>query len=48
MQRALGKLSIEDVTARLASDQLGPARFAAPAGGLFLVRVRYRNKPPVI
>jgi hypothetical protein len=29
------------VTARLASGQLGPARFAAPAEGLLLVRVRY-------
>jgi len=36
-----GKLCIEDVTARLASGQLGPARFAAPAEGLLLVRVRY-------
>jgi tRNA pseudouridine38-40 synthase len=41
VQCALGKLSIEDVTVRLASCQLGPARFAAPAEGLFLVRVRY-------
>ena len=38
---ALGKMRIEDVTARLDSGQLGPARFAAPAEGLFLVRVRY-------
>ncbi len=41
VQCALGKLCIEDVTARLASGQLGPARFAAPAEGLLLVRVRY-------
>jgi tRNA pseudouridine38-40 synthase len=38
---ALGKIPIEDVTARLDSGQVGPARFAAPAEGLFLVRVRY-------
>jgi tRNA pseudouridine38-40 synthase len=38
---ALGKLRIEDVIARLDSGQMGPARFAAPAEGLFLVRVRY-------
>jgi tRNA pseudouridine38-40 synthase len=38
---ALGKMRIEDVTARLNSGQVGPARFAAPAEGLFLVRVRY-------
>jgi len=41
VQCALGKLSIEDVNGRLASGQLGPARFAAPAEGLLLVRVRY-------
>jgi len=41
VQCGLGKLCIEDVTARLASGQLGPARFAAPAEGLLLVRVRY-------
>jgi tRNA pseudouridine38-40 synthase len=38
---ALGKMRVEDVTARLASGQVGSARFAAPAEGLFLVRVRY-------
>jgi len=38
---AHGKMRIEDVTARLESGQAGPARFAAPAEGLFLVRVRY-------
>jgi tRNA pseudouridine38-40 synthase len=38
---ALGKIPIEDVTARLDSGQIGSARFAAPAEGLFLVRVRY-------
>src|SRR5438876_4294575 len=38
---ALGKIRVEDVTARLHSGQVGTARFAAPADGLFLVRVRY-------
>jgi tRNA pseudouridine38-40 synthase len=38
---ALGKMHVEDVIARLDSGQIGPARFAAPAEGLFLVRVRY-------
>lgn len=38
---ALGKMRIDDVTARFDSGQIGPARFAAPAEGLYLVRVRY-------
>jgi tRNA pseudouridine38-40 synthase len=38
---ALGKMRVEDGTARLHSGEMGPARFAAPAEGLFLVRVRY-------
>jgi tRNA pseudouridine38-40 synthase len=38
---ALGKMRIEDITARLDSGQVGQARLAAPAEGLFLVRVRY-------
>jgi tRNA pseudouridine38-40 synthase len=38
---ALGKMSIEEVVARLDSGQTRTARFAAPAEGLFLVRVRY-------
>ncbi len=38
---ALGKMRIEDVAAGLDSGQVGAARFAAPAEGLFLVRVRY-------
>ena len=38
---ALGKLRIEDLTDRLASAQAGMPRLAAPAAGLFLVRVRY-------
>ena len=41
MKCALGKMRIEDVTARLDSAQTTSARFAAPADGLFLVRVRY-------
>jgi tRNA pseudouridine38-40 synthase len=38
---ALGKLRVGDLTDRLASTQAGTARLAAPAEGLFLVRVRY-------
>ena len=38
---ALGKMQIEDLTARLHSGRVGPARFAASAEGLFLVRVHY-------
>jgi tRNA pseudouridine38-40 synthase len=38
---ALGKMRLEEITARLKSGQVGAARFAAPAEGLFLVRVRY-------
>ena len=38
---ALGKLPIEEITDRLASGRTDHARFAAPAEGLFLVRVRY-------
>jgi len=38
---AIGKMRIEDVVARLESSQTGAARFAAPAEGLLLVRVRY-------
>jgi tRNA pseudouridine38-40 synthase len=38
---ALGKLCVEGLTDRLASAQAGPARYAAPAEGLFLVRVHY-------
>jgi tRNA pseudouridine38-40 synthase len=38
---ALGKMHIDDVVARLHSAQTTSARFAAPAEGLFLVRVRY-------
>jgi tRNA pseudouridine38-40 synthase len=41
VQCALGKLPAKDLTDRLASAQVGSARFAAPAEGLFLVRVRY-------
>jgi tRNA pseudouridine38-40 synthase len=38
---ALGKMRIEDLTVRLHSRLIAPPRFAAPAEGLFLVRVRY-------
>ena len=38
---ALGKMHVEDITVRLKSSEPGSARFAAPAEGLFLVRVRY-------
>jgi tRNA pseudouridine38-40 synthase len=38
---ALGKLRVEDLTNRLAFAQAGTPRLAAPAEGLFLVRVRY-------
>ncbi|SRR6266487_909342 len=38
---ALGKLPIDEIADRLASGRTGQARFAAPAEGLFLVRVRY-------
>jgi hypothetical protein len=34
-------MRLEDITARLKSAHVGAARFAAPAEGLFLVRVRY-------
>ena len=38
---ALGKMRVEEITSRLHSGKVGSARFAAPAEGLFLVRVRY-------
>ncbi len=38
---ALGKMNIEEIAARLHSGQVASTRFAAPAEGLFLVRVRY-------
>jgi len=38
---ALGKMRIEEITSRLDSGKVGSARFAAPAEGLYLVRVRY-------
>jgi tRNA pseudouridine38-40 synthase len=41
VKSALGKVRIEDVAARLDSDQVSAPRFAAPAEGLSLVRVRY-------
>ena len=41
VQCALGKMKIDDVVARLDSGKTISPRFAAPAEGLFLVRVRY-------
>jgi tRNA pseudouridine38-40 synthase len=41
VQCALGKMKIEDIVARLDSGKTTSPRFAAPAEGLFLVRVRY-------
>jgi tRNA pseudouridine38-40 synthase len=38
---ALGKTRIKEITSRLNSGKVGSARFAAPAEGLYLVRVRY-------
>lgn len=38
---ALGKMRIQEITSRLHSGKVGSARFAAPAEGLYLVRVRY-------
>jgi tRNA pseudouridine38-40 synthase len=38
---ALGKSSAKDIADRLASGKAASTRFAAPAEGLFLVRVRY-------
>jgi len=38
---ALGKMDVEDITVRLKSSDPGSARFAAPAEGLSLLRVRY-------
>jgi tRNA pseudouridine38-40 synthase len=38
---ALGKTSVEDIITRLDSGRICGGRFAAPAEGLFLVRVRY-------
>jgi tRNA pseudouridine38-40 synthase len=41
VRSAFGKLSIENVAARLNSGQASTPRFVAPAEGLSLVRVRY-------
>jgi tRNA pseudouridine38-40 synthase len=38
---AQGKMRVEEITSRLHSDKVGSGRFAAPAEGLHLVRVRY-------
>jgi tRNA pseudouridine38-40 synthase len=40
MKCALGKMHVEDITVRLKSSEPSSARFAAPAEGLFLVRLR--------
>jgi tRNA pseudouridine38-40 synthase len=40
-QAAMGKLSVDDIAARLRSPRADDARFVAPAEGLFLVRVWY-------
>jgi tRNA pseudouridine38-40 synthase len=41
VKNALGKMRIDEIGARLKSTEPGSPRFAAPAEGLFLVRVRY-------
>jgi tRNA pseudouridine38-40 synthase len=41
MKCALHKMRIEEIASRLHSGKAGSARFAAPAEGLYLVRVRY-------
>jgi tRNA pseudouridine38-40 synthase len=38
---ARGKMRVEEIISRLRSGTIEPARFAAPAEGLYLVRVRY-------
>jgi|SRR5215831_2578141 len=38
---ALGRMHTEEIISRLHSGKVGSARFAAPAEGLYLVRVRY-------
>jgi tRNA pseudouridine38-40 synthase len=38
---AFGKMRIEEIVSRLDSGKVSSARFAAPAEGLYLVRVRY-------
>jgi tRNA pseudouridine38-40 synthase len=40
-QAAIGKLSVDDIAARLRSPRADGTRFVAPAEGLFLVRVWY-------
>ncbi|HEX4653983.1 MAG TPA: tRNA pseudouridine(38-40) synthase TruA [Candidatus Udaeobacter sp.] len=41
VQCALGKMTIQEIAARMHSAQVESTRFAAPAEGLFLVQVRY-------
>jgi tRNA pseudouridine38-40 synthase len=38
---ATGKMELGDLVRRLEHQQIGRSRLAAPAGGLYLVRVRY-------
>jgi len=38
---ALGKMRLEEITSRLDSGKVGSPHFAAPAEGLYLIRVRY-------
>ena len=38
---SLGKMRVEEIISRLHSGKVEPTRFAAPAEGLYLVRVRY-------
>lgn len=41
VKSALGEIAIEDIVKQLDACRTGSGRFAAPAQGLFLVRVRY-------
>jgi tRNA U38,U39,U40 pseudouridine synthase TruA len=41
VQRAFGKVPVEEIPSRLRAGKIGSARFVAPAEGLYLVRVRY-------
>lgn len=41
VKSALGKIQIDDIVKQLDSGRIASGRFAAPAHGLFLVRVRY-------
>ena len=43
VQCALGKMRIDEITSRLRSGKIGPARFTAAAEGLYLVRCATRE-----